>query len=169
MNPAVLLLPVALAKPPPPAGGADPSIVEGETDVQQAAVASPSQQAIVQALSVRDPAPTCADLGPLTPTPAEDLVWVVTHVTSPPWAGMKAAECLIEGHAESVRPTLQTWVTDVRLKGLGWVVLKHLDAMPRPLALELAQLAVDEGPDPAGAKRRIRRSKVAEIQAIGAE
>jgi hypothetical protein len=123
----------------------------------------------VQALSVRDPAPTCADLGALSPTPAEDLVWVVTHVTSPPWAGMKAAECLIEGHAESVRPTLQTWVTDERLKGLGWVVLKHLDAMPRPLALELAQLAVDKGPDPDGARRRIRRSKVAEIQAIGAE
>jgi hypothetical protein len=169
MKLALLSLSVALAAPPKPALAVDPSQVEQDGPVREAAEASPSQEAIIQALSVREPAPTCGGLAALSAAPADDLAWVVTNVTSPPWAGMKAAECLVLEHTEAARPLIDAWVTDPRLKGLGWVVLKHLDAMPRPMALEIAQLAVDKGPDPAGARRRIRRSKVPEIQALGAE
>lgn len=165
----MLSLSVALAAPPRPARAADPSQVEQDGPAREAAEASPSQQALVQALSVREPAPTCASLSALSTAPVDDLAWVVSNVTSPPWAGMKAAECLVLDHTEAARPLIDTWVTEPRLKGLGWVVLKHLDAMPRPVALEIARLAVDKGPDPAGARRRIRRSKVPELQAVGAE
>lgn len=170
MNPALLLLPVALArKPPPPPGGVDPTQVEGDAAASAEAEASATQQAMVQALSVREPAATCAQLAALTEAPADDLAWIVAHVSAPPWAGMKAAECLVLDHAEAARPTLETWLTEPRLKGLGWVVLKHLDTMPQPMALDLARIAIDKGPDPEGAKRRIRRSKTPELQALGAE
>ena len=166
MKPTLLLLPVALAGRTPPSGD-----IEGPdaAPALPAAEASPSQEALVQALSVREPAPSCGDLAALTPTPPADLLWVVEHVRSPPWAGMKAAECLVLAHPDAARTALDAWVTDPRLKGLGWVVLKHLDAMPRPLALELARRAITDGPDPDGEKRRIRRSGVPEIQALGAE
>lgn len=169
MKLALLLLPAALAGRPKPPADVDPSQIERDGDAAESAVASPSQEALVEALSVREPPATCGALSALTPTPADDLAWVVSHVSSPPWAGMKAAECLVQDHADAARPTLEAWVTDPRLKGLAWVVLKHLDAMPLPMALEVAQLAVDKGPDPEGAKRRIRRSEVPEIRALGAE
>ena len=169
MKLALLFLPTALAGPRKPTTPVDPSQVEQASAAVDIVESSPTQDALVQALSVREPAITCTALAALTPTPAADLTWVVSHVTAPPWAGMKAAECLVQEYAQAARPTLEAWVTDTRLKGLGWVVLKNLDNMPRPIALDLARMAVEKGPDPEGARRRIRRSVVPEIKALGTE
>jgi hypothetical protein len=165
------LLPLALGAPP----AADASNIEGAPrSVAPLADAAPpadaptdAQAALVQALAVKEPAPTCAALDALSPAPAADYAWVVDHVTAPPWSAMRAAECLVLGHAATARPTLDRWLTEPRLKGLGWVVLKHLDQLEPALAKELATLSLEQGPDPEGTRRRLKRSKSPEIQALG--
>ena len=141
-----------------------------------AALASPSVEgatdarlALVRAFSAREQSSPCGTLDALTSDPVADLTWVVETVTTPPWVGMRAAECLITQHAEESRALLEIWVTHPEHKGLGWLVLDHLDALPQPMARDLALAAVSRGPDPAGARRRISRSKVPVVQAVGAE
>jgi hypothetical protein len=164
-----LLLAVPLAFSAPPAPPLDVSLIEGAPPTAIEAPATPSQTAVVAALSVREPKPTCEAISGLTATPAVDLVWVVEHVNSPPWAGMIAAECVILGHSAEARPTLERWLTEPQLKGLGWSVLRRLDELPLADALELAALAIESGPDPAGARKRVGRAKTAEIKALAAE
>jgi hypothetical protein len=164
-----LLLAASLALAAPPAPPLDVSLIEGRPQNGVEAPATPSQTAVVAALSVREPKPTCETVSALTETPAIDLVWVVEHVNSPPWAGMIAAECVILSHAVQARPTLERWLTEPQLKGLGWSVLKHLDELPLEAALALATLAIQSGPDPTGARKRVGRAKTPEIKALAAE
>ena len=62
------------------------------------AQANPDLDAVVLALSSRD-AVSCESLEALTTTPTATLVEVVDTVQMPPWAPMRAANCLIEHHA----------------------------------------------------------------------
>ena len=161
MKPALLLLlPVAVDAAAPAAPlAADPPVLRP----------SAAQQALVRALSPRERPAACSALGDLSSDLAEDLAWVADHVTAPPWVGMRAAECLLRDHADTAGIVLRAWVTEPEARGLAWLVLDRLDTLPRPLALELARAAIDEGPDASGARKRIARSESAEIQAIAAE
>lgn len=168
-----LVGPAALLKAPPPSGGAKAATLESTEGIeagptQGAAIqdASPERAALVQALSPHDGAPPCADLGALSPDPATDLIWIASNVTTPPWVGMRAAECLVEGHANAARSTLLSWVTRPELKGFGMLVLGKLDSVDTSLALELATAALSGGPDPAGARRRLLKSAQPELRAL---
>lgn len=160
MKPTPLLLPLAVhaAAPAHPPAADSP-----------AAVPSASQQALVRALSPRESPAACSALGALSSDLAGDLVWVADHVTAPPWVGMRAAECLLQDHAGTAGPYLRAWLTEPEARGLAWLVLDRLDTLPQPLALELARVAIAEGPDAGGARKRIARSDSAEIRAIAAE
>jgi len=94
--------------------------------------------ALVQSLSVRHGAPSCATL---TAT-AEELADVVTHVAMPPWVPMRAATCLVEQHAEGSEPQFLAWVTEPEKLGLGRLLLRRLDGLPDALALRIVQTGV---------------------------
>lgn len=129
---------------------------------------SPAQQAVYEALSVRDPAPSCAEVEALADDPVQDLLFVVDHAQQPPWAGLRAAACLIDGHAAEIEPRLEQWVTDPSTRGLGIVVLGKLDVLPEPVAVKVARLALS-GPDPEGARRRIAASNRPEVRAVAGQ
>jgi len=157
---ASLLLHTAAAAP-----ATDGASIEGAADAA-VAPATASQEALLQALSARDAGPDCAVLSAMSPTPVVDLTWIALNAPMPPWAGMRAAECLITAHHAAAMPTLRAWVTDPQLAGFGILVLNKLDALPLDTAKELATLALSQGPDVEKARKRIARSKVPEIQAL---
>jgi len=99
---------------------------------------------VLHALSYRHPKP-CDELEGLTPTPVRTLRHVVANVQSPPWAPMRAAECLQRNHAEEVREDLLLWVRDPELKGLGRQAVGLIDVLPEALAVDVARQAL-QGP-----------------------
>jgi hypothetical protein len=145
---------------------AEPVFVEERTVEEPEVAATAEQEAMHKALSARDDGPGCADVEALSPTPVEDLVWLTEHATSPPWVGTRAATCLIADHAEEVADVLRLWVTDPDLAGFGAVVLNNLGLIDSALAIELATLALTDGPDPEGARERIAQHDDPALQAL---
>ncbi len=126
---------------------------------------SASQEAMYRALSARDPAPSCAEVEALSETPVADLVYVVEHATQPPWAGMRAASCLVERHAEEARDEILAWVGDAGKRGLAILVFDKVDALPEGLALEVARSGL-AGPLAEDARTRLARAERAEVRAL---
>lgn len=126
---------------------------------------STETQAVYKALSVRDPEPECAAVEALTPTPVETLLEVVQRASQPPWAGMRAATCLIVGHGAEVAPTLTAWVEGPDTRGLALLVLDQLDALPEAQAVELATKAL-AGPHAADVPSRLARSQRPAVRAL---
>lgn len=124
---------------------------------------------VYRALSARHPAPSCADVEAMTPTPVPTLLRMVDEAQQPPWVPMRAAECLAIGHHADIRDRLEQWVVDPELRGLGLLVLNRLDDLPLDLARDLATRAVQEGPEPEKTRERLRALNTPELQALGAE
>jgi hypothetical protein len=125
-------------------------------------------QAVHRALSVRHGPPSCAEVESLSPTPVETLMRMVDEVTHPPWVPMRAAECLARRHHAQVGPALQRWVTAQELKGLGLLVVGLLDHLPEPLAVDLATLALSEGPAPDAVRARLLRAERPALRRLAA-
>ncbi len=149
-----------------------PAAPAAETTTSPAADPEPSgpepdaaAEAVYRALSIRDPAPTCESVEALTETPVETLLFVVDNAQQPPWAGMRAAECITSRHAVEAQESIKAWVSSSETKGLAILALNQLDAMPLEVALTVARTAL-EGPDAESARTRINRSSVPEIKAL---
>ena len=127
---------------------------------------SPEQEAVYRALSVRHDPPACSALDAKSADPVATYLYLVEHATQPAWVGMRAASCLITGHAEAALPSLRTWVVSPEHRGLAILAMGELDAMPLPIATELATLALTDGPDPDGMRARILRADAPEIRAL---
>jgi len=150
-----------------PEAAAQPVAEPAEDPADEPAPApTPAQQAMYDALSLRDGGPVCADVEALSETPVEDLVWLTEYAAVPPWVGTRAATCLIAGHATEVADLLRSWVVDPDLAGFGAIVLNNLGLIPTELAVELATLALTEGPDPEGARERIAQHDDPALQAL---
>lgn len=121
-------------------------------------------EAVQHALAMRHPVP-CEELEALTPSPVETLLHVVDTVEMPPWAPMRAAQCLIDRHPLEVRSSLEIWVVEPALKGLGRLVLGALDTLPVEVALPVGRKAL-EGSDPVFARARLQASSQAELRAL---
>jgi len=119
---------------------------------------------LVRSLSMRHAVP-CDDLGAGSPTPAVALLYVVDNVAMPPWAPMRAAQCLVDNHAAEATEALQDWVTTPELRGLGRLVLGQLDALPVAIAVPVARAAL-RGSDPALARQRVGASGVSEVRSL---
>lgn len=157
--------------PSPSDHGPVPPVSEASNGLEESPVGVPdqptdTQATMVRALASRDAPPTCTDLEALSSSPAHDLQWIAEHVTMPPTAGVRAAQCLVIGHADDANDTLRAWVTEPMLKGFGWVVLRNLDDVELSLAIDLATLALTAGPDPKAAAKRIRTSERPELKAL---
>jgi len=121
--------------------------------------------AVQHTLSLRHPVP-CEQLLAQTDTPVETLLHVVDHTTMPPWAPMRAAECLMEAHASEIQPRLDSWVTTPELKGLGRLTLGKLDHLPLAVAEAVGRKALTEGTEPERARRALVASSRAELRAL---
>lgn len=124
-----------------------------------------ARDAVYKALIVRDAAPPCSDLEAMTTTPAATFLYLVENATQPPWVGMRAAECLIKGHAQTIQPQMEAWVSNTETKGLGYLALNHLDGMPMTVATAVATAAL-AGPEAEGARTRIQNAQTPEIRAL---
>lgn len=142
-------------------------VVSGSTALAADAWTPSAPEAeLIRALSARDGAPSCAELEAMVPAPVTSMQAIVEHVTMPPWVGMRAADCLVTGHATEIRPVIEGWVTHPDLKGLRILALGQLDAMPADVAVAIATKAIQAGPDAADARRRVARSSRPEIAAL---
>lgn len=137
-------------------------VAMGTTSAQ---AADPAFDAVVRALSARDPV-ACETVEALTPTPVETLRAVVDTVEMPPWAPMTAAQCLVDRHPAEVAADMSKWVTDPALKGLGLLVLGSLDRMPLDVALPIAKKALAEGSDKAKAAQKLGAATTPELRAL---
>ncbi len=126
---------------------------------------TPEQSAVYKALSIRDPAPSCAEVEALAADPLDALRTVVERATMPPWAPMRAAHCIATRHATEARADLLSWVGSEDTRGLGLVVLDSMSTMDEPLALELAGAAL-AGPLAEDAKTRLVEHDSAALRAL---
>ncbi|MCB9758491.1 MAG: hypothetical protein H6739_01495 [Alphaproteobacteria bacterium] len=119
---------------------------------------------MVRALSAYE-APACQDIAALSPSPVEDLGWVVDHVSQPPWAPMTAAQCLLQLYPEETRPVAERWVVDPERAGLARLVFGELERLPPEVALPLARAAL-AGPHAPILERRLARSEDPTLRAL---
>jgi hypothetical protein len=127
--------------------------------------AAESFDAMVHALSIKDPPPACEQVEALAPDPVPLLLRVVDEVERPPWVAMRAADCLITRHAPTIEAEMTSWMGDRNRKGLGLLALGHLDEMEPALATRIATAAM-AGPYRDEASVRIARSRVESIRAV---
>ncbi len=133
---------------------------------QESWVPSPAFVDAARALSARDGAFDCAAVEALATDSVALLRELVDHAQNPPWVAMRAADCLVTGHAVEAAADLDAWVVDPERRGLGILVLGRLDVLPEPMAISLAQRAMTAGPNPTSAKRRIERATSAAVRAV---
>ncbi len=119
--------------------------------------------AVAQALSVRDPEPSCAAVEALTDDPVGVLQALADESAAPPWLPMRAAACLLS-HPEGER-SAAAWVVDPDRKGLARLVFGRLDAMEPAAAIRVARAALS-GPWRAEAIARLAASEVPELRAL---
>ena len=168
-----LILSLGCARTPQPEPEAPaataPESVAPEAPAAEAAAPAPepdaAAEAVYRALSVRDPAPSCESVEALTETPVETLLFVVDNAQQPPWAGMRAAECLTTRHAVAAQDAIEGWVSSTETKGLAILVLNQIDALPLEVALPVVRKAL-AGPEAATARTRIERATTPEIKAL---
>ncbi|MFT4979558.1 MAG: hypothetical protein ACI8S6_005469, partial [Myxococcota bacterium] len=105
------------------------------------------------------------DLEALSETPVQALTFIVENATQPPWAGVRAAECLTLRHAEEIQPLLLSWVQTPETRGLALMVFNHLDQLPSAVALPVARASL-EGPLAQDARPRLQKLNDPDINAL---
>jgi len=116
-----------------------------------------SQLAMYRALSVKDPDPSCADVEALDPEPLAGLQFIAEKIAMPPYAGMRAANCIATGHAEEAADILVGWMGDPNFGGLVRLALQHVDSWPEPVATRVREAAL-AGPHAAVAQPLLDRA-----------
>jgi len=124
-----------------------------------------SQESIYRALSVRDPVPSCETVEALSSAPVGDLLFVVDHAAQPPWAAMRAAQCLVRRHSAEIQPQIEGWVSTEETRGLALMTLSFLDSMPIEVALPVAQAAL-AGPLSSEARPRVQKAETPAIKVL---
>ena len=112
------------------------------------------QRALYDALKVRDAAPPCETLEPLSENVAADLVWLVDNAAQPPWVGIRAAQCVLSNHLEAQVEAIDSWVVHPDKRGLALLTLGLMDDIPEAAAVRFATLALD-GPFAEDARSRL--------------
>lgn len=150
-----------------PTSDAAPATEAQEAQTGERVVLSADAQTIYERALVRDASPPCDVLTAGVASPVSPLIEITERVIAPPSAGMRAAECLIEGHALEVEPTLTSWVTHQATMGFGLLVLDRLDTIDPALGERLANAAL-AGEIADRARTRIARSERHHALAEGA-
>ena len=130
-----------------------------------AATPTESQAALYQALTARHLEQSCAELATLSPTPAEDLVWLAENTTQPSWVAIRAAACVVEDHAEPAAPALTRWVTSKATLGLALTTVPALDTLPVSVARPILEAGL-AGPLADELRPRIQRLQTPELRSL---
>ncbi len=88
---------------------------------------------------------------------------MVETVHQPPWAGVRAAQCLLQLHPAEAAADLRRWVADPDRLGLAMVVWSSLHTLPADQAARLIDASLT-GPNAAQVHRWLARSPQAWIQ-----
>ena len=96
------------------------------------------------------------------------MLYITEHAQQPPWAGVRAAECLITRHAEDVQPQLEHWVQHTETRGFALLVFNHIDDIPTPVATTIVRTSL-AGPLADDARSRLEESNTPEITSILSE
>ena len=126
---------------------------------------SPTQSKLYAALKGRDEPPTCDTLAELSPTVADDLIWLMKHANQPAWVGVRAAYCVLTEHADEKASTIDTWVIDPERRGLAILTIGMLDKMPEAHAARIAAKALS-GPLAADARKHLLESSDPEMNKL---
>lgn len=117
-------------------------------------------------LSVRDYAPACTEVQAQAPQRlVEDLQWLMDHIKAPPWLGVRAAQCILQLHAETETARIQAWVQDPTKVGLTLVVLGSLSELPAHIATPIAAAAL-AGPHTERVRPRLHKSAHPSVRAL---
>ena len=127
---------------------------------------TPDDTAVHKALSVRHWDGDCAAVEALAKDSVGTLQNIVDHAKAPAWAPMRAATCLIRGHAADKQPEIERWVSEPELLGLGILSLQMLDEMPEPVAVAVATKALQSGPTELEARDRIAKVQREPVRAL---
>jgi hypothetical protein len=152
---AFALLAAPWAVPALAAEGTAPSAAVDELELAE----------VVRALSARDGV-SCEAVEALSARPVAVLRQVVAEVAMPPYAPMRAANCLVQRHAVEVQADLERWVVEPELKGLGRLVLGAVDQMPIEVAVPVVRRALAEGSDRDLASKRAAAAVAPEIRGL---
>lgn len=125
-------------------------------------------RAMYRAMSVRDPAPDCLTAEALVSDPLAALLEVVELAELPPYAPMRAAQCVVVHHAEEAADALVAWVGDPETAGLGMVALQGLEGMSEPTAVRVTEAAL-AGPVATDAREAAAASSHAGVRALVAQ
>ena len=110
-----------------------------------------------KALSGHDALP-CSSLSFVDQTPWLELNDIVENVSKPPWAGMRAASCMIELYPKESSALFLDWIVDEKKKGLAYLLASNIDSLPVEQALALVAAAL-KGPCQEGCKIRFQKSQ----------
>lgn len=102
---------------------------------------SEEAQRAYDALAPRHVTETCEALTTRLSLSGKALEEVVERVQSPPWAPMRAAECLLQTKQAS-EGTLSRWVSNEQTRGLARLVFTHLESWPVHESLPIARAAL---------------------------
>ena len=102
-------------------------------------------QGVARKLSVRDPEPECEAMeSEMESDPLATWLYVIETVSKPAYAPMRAAECVIRGHAEAASDTLVSWVSDPDKAGLGALVRANSERLPDEVRARVEAVPVPE-------------------------
>ena len=127
---------------------------------------SPDDLAVHKALTARHWDGDCATVEALATEPVQTLQNIVDHASAPPWAPMRAATCLLRGHATEKQAEIERWVTEPELLGLGILTLQQIDDLPEAVALSVAERALASGQTELDAQERLSSAKLDSIRAL---
>jgi hypothetical protein len=113
-------------------------------------------------LSTKHQKSTCAELSSLYDDLYPLLGQVISEVQMPPWAGMRAAQCMIDLYPERGKAEFTKWISGPNTKGLASLLANQFDSLPTPMAIELVKVGFD-GPYEDYIRLRLARSKNPEL------
>lgn len=124
-----------------------------------------SQKSLIRQFSMRDGSPSCEILAEGNDEFQGELNFIIEHVSHPPWAGMRAASCVIELYPEQSLNTFEAWMTQENTMGLAYLLSSKLSEMPQMIAIPVAEAGLS-GPHSKGVLERIRLNDSPEIKSL---
>ena len=145
-----------------------PNVSEGpgaQPSTQEKQVSETPYEELVRHFSMRHQKVTCSDLQDDNPDFPIHLSRIITDVPLPPWAGMRAAQCMIELYPEQHEAELTRWMQNQKTKGLAVLLAGQIDSLPPHVGLRIASAGMD-GPHHQVVQERLTRSQNSKIRAL---
>ena len=139
-----------------------PTGISDSDTTPSSAAESKEELSLDKILSAHDDT-ACRELPYRTKEPWVELNVIVEEVLQPPWAGMRAATCMIESYPEASKDLFLGWMMDENKKGLAYLLAANIDRFPVEAALALVQAALD-GPHAQGCKTRFMNSEQSAVR-----